>query len=211
MRGAARWLAADITGALEDARACLRIKYALGALHTMAMSFDLVSACLLAGEDFERAAVLYGAADTLWTRLNAQAQMGPGYAELRAGGVDTTRARLGAERFEALTRRGRLLPLSAALAVATGEAAADPVPAAGSAAGNGTGPHGPQAKPLTRREKEIADLVAVGLGNKEIADRLFLSKRTVDSHIDHIFTKLHFSSRTQLVNWVLGPRKGTSS
>ena len=45
-------------------------------------------------------------------------------------------------------------------------------------------------KPLTRREKEIAGLVADGLGNREIAQRLFLSKRTVDSHMEHIFTKL---------------------
>ena len=43
---------------------------------------------------------------------------------------------------------------------------------------------------LTRREKEIAALVADGLGNREIAERLYLSKRTVDSHMEHIFTKL---------------------
>ena len=58
-------------------------------------------------------------------------------------------------------------------------------------------------KPLTRREREIAGLVADGLGNREIAQRLFLSKRTVDSHLEHIFTKLGFSSRSQLAGWVL--------
>ena len=61
---------------------------------------------------------------------------------------------------------------------------------------------------LTRREKEIAALVAAGFGNREIAARLFLSKRTVDSHMEHIFTKLGFSSRTQLASWVLGQGKG---
>jgi len=67
------------------------------------------------------------------------------------------------------------------------------------------GQPGPTAgKQLTRREKEIATLVAAGLGNREIAARLFLSKRTVDSHMEHIFTKLGFSSRTQLASWVLG-------
>jgi DNA-binding NarL/FixJ family response regulator len=71
------------------------------------------------------------------------------------------------------------------------------------------GQPGPAAdKQLTRREKEIAALVAAGLGNREIAARLFLSKRTVDSHMEHIFTKLGFSSRTQLASWVLG--HGTS-
>ena len=45
--------------------------------------------------------------------------------------------------------------------------------------------------------------LAEGPGNREIAERLFLSKRTVDSHMEHIFAKLGFSSRTQLTNWVL--------
>jgi DNA-binding NarL/FixJ family response regulator len=57
-------------------------------------------------------------------------------------------------------------------------------------------------KSLTRREKEIAELVADGLGNREIAERLYLSKRTVDSHLEHIFTKLGFTSRTQVTAWV---------
>jgi len=63
------------------------------------------------------------------------------------------------------------------------------------------------AMPLTRREREIAGLVADGLGNREIAERLFLSKRRVDSHVEHIFTKLGFSARTQLVGWVLERKK----
>jgi DNA-binding NarL/FixJ family response regulator len=54
---------------------------------------------------------------------------------------------------------------------------------------------------LSARELEVARLVADGLGNREIAGRLFLSKRTVDSHIEHIFAKLSFSSRTQLAGW----------
>ena len=41
-----------------------------------------------------------------------------------------------------------------------------------------------------------------GLGNREIAEQLVLAKRTVDSHIEHIFSKLGFTSRTQLAAWV---------
>ena len=51
--------------------------------------------------------------------------------------------------------------------------------------------------------------MADGLGNREIAAHLFLSKRTVDSHLEHIFTKLGFTSRTQLANWVLERRRRT--
>ena len=74
-------------------------------------------------------------------------------------------------------------------------------PLATSAGGPGS-EAGSEARPLTRREREIAGLVAEGLGNRQIAGRLFLSKRTVDAHIEHIFAKLSFSSRTQLAGWV---------
>ena len=56
--------------------------------------------------------------------------------------------------------------------------------------------------PLTKREWEIAELVTQGLGNREIAERLVLAKRTVDSHIEHIFGKLGFTSRAQIAAWV---------
>jgi predicted ATPase len=51
---------------------------------------------------------------------------------------------------------------------------------------------------LTRRESQVAELVASGLSNREVASRLFISKRTVDAHVDHIFTKLDLSSRVHL-------------
>jgi len=95
--------------------------------------------------------------------------------------------------------------------VATGEAPPALVgPARGGAPAGGTALADPQAGPLTRREGEVAQLVAAGLGNQEIADRLVLSKRTVDSHLNHIFKKLGLSSRTQLAGWVLEEGKSTS-
>jgi non-specific serine/threonine protein kinase len=61
------------------------------------------------------------------------------------------------------------------------------------------------ANPLTKRQREIAELVTQGLGNREIAERLVLAKRTVDSHIEHIFSKLGFTSRAQIAAWVSRP------
>jgi len=55
---------------------------------------------------------------------------------------------------------------------------------------------------LTRREKEVASLVALGLTNREIATRLFISERTVESHVEQIRGKLGFSSRVQVAAWV---------
>jgi len=55
---------------------------------------------------------------------------------------------------------------------------------------------------LTRREAEVAQVVAEGHTNREIADRLFLSVRTVESHVDRVLGKLDFHTRSQLAAWV---------
>src|SRR5256885_12747627 len=51
--------------------------------------------------------------------------------------------------------------------------------------------------PLTRRERQIAELVAGGLSNRQIAARLVISRRTAETHVEHILVKLGFSSRSQ--------------
>lgn len=53
---------------------------------------------------------------------------------------------------------------------------------------------------LTQREHEILNRVAEGLSNREIADKLFLSRHTVEGHIKNIYRKLAVSSRTKAVN-----------
>jgi DNA-binding CsgD family transcriptional regulator len=53
---------------------------------------------------------------------------------------------------------------------------------------------------LTVREREIAGLAVTGLSNKEIADRLYLSRRTVESHLNRIFAKLDVRSRTAMAH-----------
>jgi non-specific serine/threonine protein kinase len=54
---------------------------------------------------------------------------------------------------------------------------------------------------LTRREQEVAALVARGLTNRQIAAQLYLSVRTIEAHVDHILSKLGFRTRTQLAAW----------
>ena len=56
---------------------------------------------------------------------------------------------------------------------------------------------------LTAREREVAALIAQGKSNGEIASELVLSKRTVEKHIANIFSKLGFTSRAQIVRWVI--------
>ena len=55
---------------------------------------------------------------------------------------------------------------------------------------------------LSRREREVALLVADGLTDKQIATRLGLSRRTAESHVERIRTKLGFTSRAQIAKWV---------
>jgi DNA-binding CsgD family transcriptional regulator len=52
--------------------------------------------------------------------------------------------------------------------------------------------------PLTAREREIVLLVADGLSTKEVAERLFLSARTVSNHLQNAYTKLGISKRSEL-------------
>jgi DNA-binding NarL/FixJ family response regulator len=58
------------------------------------------------------------------------------------------------------------------------------------------------AAPLGRREADVARLVADGLSNKEIGARLFISERTVESHVRNILNKLGFNSRAQVAAWI---------
>ena len=64
---------------------------------------------------------------------------------------------------------------------------------------NCAAPPGDQSQALTEREQQILRLVADGLSNREIADQLFLSRYTVESHVKRIYRKLAVSSRTSAV------------
>jgi DNA-binding NarL/FixJ family response regulator len=67
------------------------------------------------------------------------------------------------------------------------------------AAGPGAAPAAVPFPELTEREREILDLVARGLTNTEIAQRLFLSSKTVRNHVSNVFTKLQVAGRAEAV------------
>jgi DNA-binding NarL/FixJ family response regulator len=125
----------------------------------------------------------------------------PSLAVLLARIQQQVTAALGPARFAAEHETGRQLSRDAAADLALGEPARELAAAAGPAAV--PAPAGPG--PLARREADVARLVAEGLTNKEIGSRLFISERTVDSHVRSILNKLGFSSRAQIAAWMAAP------
>ncbi|WP_345342917.1 ATP-binding protein, partial [Rhodococcus olei] len=137
-----------------------------------------------------RAVVLLGAAQALGQMTGASTVVFPGLLVHHDECERNTRRTLGQRAFEAAHHEGHSLDLDAAVAYALGEEPTTPPPTAG------------PSTELTRRERQVADLVAEGLTNKAIASRLVISPRTADGHVEHILTKLGFTSRTQIAAWV---------
>jgi non-specific serine/threonine protein kinase len=110
--------------------------------------------------------------------------------------IQHARTKLGARRADAARSGGQAMPevrvFDYALSAETPSA-----PAA-------------EAGPLTRREREVVAMVAAGLTNKEIAERLFISERTAEGHVERIRNKLGVRSRTEVATWAvskgIGPR-----
>ncbi|MEV6099862.1 protein kinase [Nocardia sp. NPDC051981] len=133
-----------------------------------------------------RAAVLMGAADKLGGLAGTDTLMVRDLLEYRAECMRNSRRALGVRAFDRARQEGSAMSLDTAVRLALGE----PSPA-------------PESSPqqLTKRERQVADLVAEGLTNRAIASRLVISQRTAQGHVEHILAKLGFTSRAQIAAW----------
>lgn len=141
--------------------------------------------------DHPRAARLLGILKTVWQAIGAPLS---GYGHLvhyHEECVANVVRVLGKSAYNAAFRQGARLRYDEALVYAL----EDELPTAEAAVGE-------RPSPLTRRETEIARLVAQGLSNKEIAAALVIAQRTAEGHIEHILSKLGFTSRAQVAFWV---------
>ncbi len=140
-----------------------------------------------------QAVQVMGAAEALAGRLGLQFDAAS--TELREAYIRAARRALGPAGFVEARRRGQALTPDAAVALALRL----PAPGPPRRAARGTGP----GARLTRREREVAALVAQGQSNREIAEALVITERTVEGHVSHMLAKLDFRSRAQISAWAV--------
>jgi predicted ATPase/DNA-binding CsgD family transcriptional regulator len=122
--------------------------------------------------------------------------------DLFAVAQERARADLGDEAYAAALDEGRRMSAADAVRYALAELPAAPQLASGPSPERAASPQ-PIPGGLSKREVEVARLVAAGKTNREIAEALVVSERTVATHLDHIFTKLAVSSRTAVATFAL--------
>jgi non-specific serine/threonine protein kinase len=100
------------------------------------------------------------------------------------------RAALGDRKSEGAWNDGLTMSAARALEYALGEGKPEAEPSA-------------DAGPLSKREREVVAMVAAGMTNRQIADRLFIAERTAEGHVERIRNKLGVRSRTEVATWAV--------
>lgn len=159
------------------------------------MCMQALSWVALDDKDARRAAVLMGASEAVTRSVGGTAVVVPGLTVFQDVCERTVRNTLGERVFGESRSKGAALGFRGAVDFALGEQRTP------SRAATTDAPAGP-----TKRELEVADLIAEGLTNKEIAARLVISPRTAQGHVEHLLVKLGFTSRAQVAGWVVESR-----
>lgn len=186
VRGLAYWTLARFEQAAVALRDSLRPKHALDDRLGMSACAELLAWTACEAGASHRAAQLLGAAKAL---LASTGHPLFGWAEQRDihdGYRERLRLALGGKVFGHCHALGEQMSVSEVLSFACDDAVPEPA-------------GGPR---LTRREKQVAELIAEGLTNKQIATRLVISQRTAEGHVEHVLAKLSFTSRAQVAAWV---------
>ena len=137
-----------------------------------------------------RAATLLRAAEAAWAAIPAVLQ--PALRGHHDVALRRARQALPHDAYTTAFAKGSAMDQAEAIAFALGES---PRPAPRDTR------TGASPGPLTRREQDVAALVARGLSNSQIAATLVISARTVETHVQHIMDKLGCSSRAQIAAW----------
>jgi DNA-binding CsgD family transcriptional regulator/tetratricopeptide (TPR) repeat protein len=177
-------------------RQALEVRVRLGNLLGVAECLEGFAAAAVDDQP-RHAVVLLGAAAELRERAGAPvpASEQVRYDEL----LERARHQQPDESFAAAWAGGRTLSMQAAIELAT-----EPEPRLMQPPADvQREPDGRNAQPLTRRERQIARLVALGRSNREVAEELVVGIRTVETHLEHIFRKLAVQTRTEVAVWLI--------
>ena len=196
--GRLAWLQGEHARATQLQRESLVLQREMDDRVGIADSLDVLAWLANTAGEPARAARLFGAAGAVRERSGATSL--PLWRAEHERNLAATRARLGVEAFAAACAAGQSMTVEEAIeeALRDGGSAPEAVipPQAESAA--------PVADPLSPREREVATLIAQGLTNGEIAERLVVSAATVKSHVNHIFAKIGARDRAQAVVYAYG-------
>ena len=180
--------------ATEYCHEALRGFSALGNVDGIASSVRLLADIASTNQDFDQAVQLLGAVAAV--RESAGFNDGNSQDPL----FDAMQKRLGTVEFTRAWDSGRARSVEGVIAYALGVRWNGSPTDSGSA----TTPSMPDPPTrLSRRETDVAGLIARGFTNRKIAEALFISERTVDTHVEHILAKLGVSSRAQVAVWAV--------
>jgi DNA-binding CsgD family transcriptional regulator len=181
----------DLATASTLTRAALEIQRGFSDHPGTALMIELLAWIRAADGEHRHAARLLGAIRSIWGRIGTSiGAFGPHLADQHRACEEAVASALPPGVLRAELARGERLSHDLAIAYALdGEQAA---PAARREDGSPA---------LTPRERQVAELVTRGLSNRQIAETLVLSPRTVDRHLENILAKLGFTSRVQVATW----------
>ncbi|WP_242613546.1 ATP-binding protein [Herbihabitans rhizosphaerae] len=192
---AAEYLRGDVDEAAKAGFEVLRLQRRVHDRVILAFAVTVLAGCAAHNEQPRRAARLLGVAATAWRSFGASPRNYAAFVEPVVSDTELVAGRLGFDQAANEFALGAAMPAEEAMAYVL----ADGEPAEETAPKNAQGT-------LTRRENQIAELVAEGLTNKQIAEKLGIARRTAESHVDHILTKLSFTNRAQIAAWVASRR-----
>ena len=190
--GVAALLLADQGAAAVLVRAALDSMRKLDDPIGVVQCLDALAWTAAAYDQAPRALTLLAAADKAWAAIPATPR--PDLREHHDAALAAARDAVPESAFAAAVAEGAAMGQAQAIAYALGEPAQPK-------ARSGTGPATADPGRLTRREQDVAVLVARGLSNGEIAGELVISPRTVETHVQHIMDKLGVGTRAQIAAW----------